>query len=60
MAGKWIQKATASMKKRGTFGAFGPATRKRIAAGKKAGGLQKERAVFAENMKEIALKRKGK
>ena len=52
--GSWIQKATAKMEKKGTVGAFGKATSKKISAGKKAGGLQKKRAVFAENMKKIA------
>ena len=55
--GQWIQKARESMEKRGTVGAFGKATPKKIAAGKKAGGLQEKRAVFAQNMKAIARKR---
>ena len=58
MAKKWIQEATSKMKAKGTLGKFGKATEKKIAAGKKAGGLQEKRAVFAENMKKIA-KRKG-
>jgi len=58
--GKWIQKATARMKKKGTLGSFGKATSKRIAAGKRKGGLQKKRAVFASNMKKIAARRKRK
>lgn len=58
MAGKWIQKAAAKMKKKGTVGAFGKATSKKIAAGKKKGGLAEKRAVFAENMKKIASKHK--
>lgn len=53
---KWIQKARASMERRGTVGAFGKATPKHIASAKKEGGLQKKRAVFAENMKAIARK----
>jgi hypothetical protein len=57
MAEKWIQKATKKMEKKGTTGAFGKATEKKIAAGKKAGGLQEKRAIFAQNMKKIA---KGK
>jgi hypothetical protein len=60
MAGKWIGKATARMKKKGTLGKFGKATSKKIAAGKKKGGVAKKRAVFAQNMKRIASKRKGK
>lgn len=57
---KWIGKATAKMKRKGTIGAFGKATSKKIAKAKKAGGLQKKRAIFAQNMKKIARKRKGK
>lgn len=55
---KWIQKASERMEEKGTVGAFGKATPKKIAAGKKAGGLQKKRAVFAENMRKIAQKAK--
>lgn len=54
---KWIQKATAKMEKKGTVGAFGKATPKKIAAGKKEGGVEAKRAVFAQNMKKIS---KGK
>jgi hypothetical protein len=54
MADKWIQKATAKMKKKGTVGKFGKATASKIAAGKKAGGIKKKEAIFAENMKGIA------
>jgi len=54
----WIQKAAAKMKKKGTLGKFGKATEKKIKAGKKAGGLQAKRAIFAANMKEIAEHRK--
>ena len=50
----WIQKAVKKMKKKGTLGKFGKATAKKIAAGKKKGGLQKKRAVFAQNMKKIS------
>jgi hypothetical protein len=56
MSGKWIQEANEEMKEKGTVGAFGKATSKKIAAGKKAGGLQKKRAQFASNMKKIAAK----
>ena len=51
---KWIQKATAKMEKKGTVGKFGKATEKKIAAGKKAGGVKAKEAVFAQNMKKIA------
>ena len=56
MSGKWIQKATAKMKEKGTLGAFGKATPKKIATGIKKGGLQAKRANFAKNMKAIAKK----
>lgn len=58
MADKWIQKATAKMKEKGTVGKFGKATAKNIAAGKKAGGVKKKEAIFAQNMKGIAAKHK--
>jgi hypothetical protein len=50
---KWIQKAVEGMKKKGTVGKFGKATAKKIAAGKKKGGVAKKEAVFAENMKNM-------
>jgi hypothetical protein len=53
----WIQAARKKMKAKGTVGAFGKATNKKIAAGKKKGGLAKKRAVFAENMRKIAHKK---
>ena len=46
------------MKRKGTVGAFGRATSKKIAGAKKRGGLAKKRAVFAQNMKAIARKHK--
>ena len=58
MADKWIQGAREKMEAKGTVGAFGKATSKKIAAGKKKGGLQEKRAVFAQNMKRIAEKHK--
>ena len=54
MADKWIQEATDRMKEKGTVGAFGKATEKKIARAKKRGGLAAERANFAERMKKIA------
>jgi len=57
--GKWIQGARESMERRGTVGAFGKATKSHIASAKKEGGLEKKRAVFAQNMKKIAAKHKG-
>lgn len=60
MAKKWIQKANKRMVAKGTKGAFGKATSKKIAAAKKKGGLAKKRAIFAQNMKKIAARRKSK
>lgn len=57
---RWIQGAREKMEEKGTVGAFGKATPGKIAAAKKKGGLQEKRAVFAQNMKRIAQKRKGK
>jgi len=54
---KWIQKAVAKMKKKGTLGKFGKATAKKIRAAKKKGGIWKKRAIFAENMKKIARRK---
>lgn len=45
--GKGIQAAGESMERRGTKGAFGPATQKNISRGMKAGGLEAKRANFA-------------
>ncbi len=56
MANKWIQKANKKMAAKGTKGAFGKATAKKIAAAKAKGGLAKKRAIFAQNMKKIAKK----
>jgi len=60
MPGKWIQAATEKMKEKGTLGSFGKATSKKISAAKKEGGLEKKKAVFAENMKKIAHKKMSK
>lgn len=51
---KWIQKATARMKAKGTLGSFGKATPSKIARAKKQGGKMAKKAVFAENMSRIA------
>lgn len=58
--GEWIQDARRKMESKGTVGKFGKATPKKIAAAKKKGGLAEKRAVFAENMKTIAAKRRRK
>jgi hypothetical protein len=57
---KWIQAATARMKRKGTLGKFGKATNKKIKRGLKAGGIEAKRANFARNMKKIARNRKRK
>lgn len=58
MAGKFIQKAVAKMKRKGTLGSFGKATTKKIDAGLKKGGKMAKKAQFAKNMKAIAAKHK--
>lgn len=55
---KWIQKAAAKMKEKGTEGSFGKATPKKIAAGLKEGRKMAKKAQFAKNMKKIAAKHK--
>ena len=57
MPKKWIQAAVKKMKKRGTLGSFGKATKKKIAAGKKAGGKRAKKAVFAQNVAKAARKK---
>ena len=57
---KWIQKATARMKRKGTLGSFGKATSKRIKSGLKKGGKMAKKAAFAKAMKTIARKRKSR
>jgi len=57
MAKKWIQKAVAKMKKKGTLGSFGKATSKKIANAKKKGGKMAKKAIFAQNMKKVAKRR---
>lgn len=59
MSDKWIQGATEKMKKKGTIGKFGKATKKKISRMKKKGGVAKKEAVFAENMKKLAARRKA-
>jgi hypothetical protein len=55
---RWMQRARKAMEERGAVGAFGRATAKKIAAGKRKGGLAKKRAILAQNFKRIAQKRK--
>lgn len=56
--GNWIQGARERMKEKDTEGKFGKATPKKVAAAKKKGGVEEKRAVFADNMRKIAAKRK--
>jgi hypothetical protein len=58
MASKWIQAATAKMKKKGTLGSFGKATPGKIARAKKEGGKEEKKAIFAQNMSRIARNKK--
>jgi hypothetical protein len=49
--GSSLAEARERMEEKGTVGAFGKATSKKIAKGKRAGGVQKKRAIFAEMAK---------
>lgn len=60
MAGKWIQPAVKKMEEKGTVGSFGKATESKIRAAKKAGGKRAKKAIFAENMKRIAARKKAR
>lgn len=60
MARKWIQHAREEMERKGTVGKFGRTTARKVARAKKRGGVEEKRAVFAQNMKRIAEKRKHK
>jgi hypothetical protein len=55
---KWIQKAVNKMKRKGTLGSFGKATKKKIAAAKKRGGKAARKAIFAQNVTRAARRRK--
>lgn len=57
---KWMQKAKEGMEAKGSVGSFGKATASKIAAGKKAGGVMKKKAVLAETFKKFAGKRSSK
>lgn len=56
----FIQEARERMERKGTVGKFGRATSKKIARAKAHGGIEKKRAVFADNMRKIARKHKRK
>ena len=56
--GSWLAEARDRMEEKGTVGKFGKATAKKIARGKKEGGVEKKRAICAQNMKKIARKRR--
>lgn len=60
MTDRWIQKAREKIEAKGSEGSFGKATAKKIASGKKQGGVAEKKAVFAQNMKRIAEKRARK
>lgn len=53
-----MEKAAARMKKKGTKGSFGKATKKKVAAGLKKGGKTAKKAAFAKAAKKVAAKRK--
>ena len=52
----WIGPAVAKMKKKGTLGSFGKATKKKVAAAKKAGGKRAKKAIFAQNVAKASRK----
>jgi hypothetical protein len=56
---KWMEHAAEKMKRKGTLGSFGKATPKKIAAGKKEGGKQAKKAIFAQNAKKASHKHGG-
>lgn len=53
---KWIQGVEKEMERKGTKGAFGKATPSKIAKAKEHGGVEKKRAIFAQNMRQLAAK----
>lgn len=53
----WMEEEKEREHQKGTEGAFGKATSKKIAAGKKAGGVEKKRAVLAQTFKRFAHKK---
>jgi hypothetical protein len=59
---KWLQAARQRMEEKGSLGSFGKATAKKIAAGKRKGGVQKKKAIFAmmakRHFKPLAKNRK--
>lgn len=55
---KFIQKAVARMKEKGTLGSFGKATPSKIARAKKEGGEMEKKAIFAENVEHKGKKKK--
>ena len=57
---QFLQKARASMERRGTVGSFGKATPSKIKKGLAAGGKQAKKAAFAKAMVTVARERKGK
>lgn len=57
---KWIQAARKSMEKRGTVGSYGKSTAKKDARNIAKGGRAAKKAVFAQNMRRAAAKRKRK
>lgn len=54
----WMEHAAERMKKKGTVGRFGKATKKKISRMKRRGRVSKKRAVFAQTAKKIASKRR--
>lgn len=59
MAKRWIQKSKEKMERKGTVGAFGKATPKKLARAKKHGGLAAKRAQWVININK-GRKNRGK
>jgi len=55
---RWIQKAVKRMKRRGTLGSYGKSTAKKNKRNIARGGKIGKKALFAENMRKIAKRKK--
>ena len=54
---QWIQGAVSKMKEKGTLGSFGKYTAKKVASAKKESGNEEKKAIFAQNMHKIGMKK---
>lgn len=58
--GKWIQRARARMKAKGTEGSYGHHTEKQMERDIHKGGKRGKKAQFALNMRKIAARKKAR